>query len=190
MTTDTLTLADRREAAAARLAELEREQGVALLDDKPFDASALNQCRDDLAALERAEDETVRRARADASRTAAEAQTVARKALAGSLDDYLAAVGRVEQSARSLADDLKLIEGLSDTLRTNTRAAGVRVPVSLERSSMQHSHSAFLATLLSGIGGRSYYGAIRWTSVQPISDLSAHARKFVAAAILPLTEGE
>lgn len=185
-----LDLSALRDVVEARLSQLEREQGAALLDDTPYDAAAIRECHDELARLDAAEGEKARRARADAYGQADQKRTAARIELGGALEAYLTAVASAERSARSLADDLKLLEALSDNLRAKVQASGGRMPVALERSQTQQWHSAFLATLLSGIGGRSYYGSIKWTSVSPITDLSAHVEKYVAGAIRHLIEGE
>lgn len=78
-----MTLIERRASAAAALAELEREQGVALLDGQPFDAERLAQCRAELAALDAAETETVRRERAAVASVAAQEREEARIAMGG-----------------------------------------------------------------------------------------------------------
>lgn len=184
------TIPERRASATAELAEQERAQGAAMLDGEAFDASRLAKCRAELEALDAAETEAVRRSRAEAAAAEAARRSATRKALAGSLDGYLAAVFRAEKAAREMVEQIKLADTLAVAMHRDCRALDRKTPVSIDPYEVKSKHSIALATLLRGLGGMNQYGCLKWNSSPPITDWIGHARKFVATAIQPFAEGK
>lgn len=183
------TILDRRAAAQAAIATLEREQGAAALDGKRFDPTPLNLARLELDALDAAEAEAVRRARATEVAERAQESTEARKRLAGLLDRYVEAVGDAEASAKALADNLKEVEALAGQMRGEVRQLRHVIPISLDANEGRNKLSAMLATVLRAVSGGSRFGGIKWNSMIPITDWKAHARKYVAEALQPIIKG-
>lgn len=183
------TLLDRRATAEAAIATLEREQGAAALDGKSFDPTPLSRARMELAALDAAEAEAVRRDRATEADTRALEAAEARVRLAELLDRYVDATGDVEASAKALVDDLADVEAIADQMRGEVRGLGHIIPISLDTSESRNKLSALLATALRKAGGRNHFGGISWNSMIPIPDAKAHARKYVTEALQPIIKG-
>lgn len=184
------SLADRRAAAAASLASLEREQAVAILDGKPFDAKALVECREQLAALAGAETEQVRRDRAAVASLGAEQRAETRKAMSGTLEAYVAAIERAETAGRAMVDEFKQADAMADHLRRQIRSLGSLVPTSLDPNETRLKHSTMLATILRTLGRPNRFGCMEWNSVPPIPDWKAHVDKFVAPTVTAYIQGE
>jgi hypothetical protein len=189
VTTVAPTLAKRRTEREAELAVLERAQAVAVLDGDAFDASRLIECRLELAALDGAEAEAVRRERAAESAEKAQERAEARKGLSDSLEAYLAAVERAEASAKAMVADLVLVETLADAMRGQCRVVGgAMLPIPLEQNDTRLKLSAMLVTQLAPLGVRNRIGCMEWSSVAPMPDWPATARKYVGGALKPFIE--
>ncbi|RWO63082.1 hypothetical protein [Mesorhizobium sp.] len=146
-------ISTRRTEAETRLATLRQMQGVALLDDQDFDHSPLNEVEKELAALDAAEGEAVRRQREQAA--AAELQRLAnlRETLAIVEENRLEAVDRAEKAARDLCDALKEVRARSADATRLLRALGVHPAVLLDTYESEFRMSLRLAAAIKPLVG-------------------------------------
>jgi cytochrome c556 len=180
---------ERRDALTDEIGGLMRARGAAVLDGKPFDADRLYEARSELAALDAAEEEAVRRSRAaqDAQRAAERAE--ARAALGKDLDRYLKAVERAESACRAMIAELKQADELAGAMRVHVRTIGGGLPICLEPSEVLSRHTAMLATSLAPVVGLAWNAGIKIEAHLPIEDWTAHARNVVTSATQPIIEG-
>src|SRR4051794_20624887 len=94
--------ASRRAAAHADIAVLEREQGAALLDGVDFDADLLATRRAEIAAIDAAESEAVRRQRIAEETEAQKARVVAAVAARDGVKALRAAVEAAQEHGQGL----------------------------------------------------------------------------------------
>lgn len=184
------SLAERRTATATELETLEREQAVAVLDGKSFDAKRLAECREELAALDGADAEQVRRDRAATAAQGVHHKAETRSAMAETLKAYLDAVEGAEAAARTMVDGFKQADAKADQMRRQIRSLGGMSPTSLDPNETRLKHSAMLATALATLNHPNRFGALTWTSVPPIPDWSGYVHKFVAPVVEAYFQGE
>ncbi|TIO26937.1 hypothetical protein [Mesorhizobium sp.] len=154
-------ISTRRIEAETRLAELRQMQGIALLDDTEFDHSPLNAVENELAALDAAEGEAVRRQREQAAAAEQERLANLRQTLAIVEEHRLEAVDRAEKAARDLTDALKEVRARSADATRLLRALGVHPAVQLDTYESEFRMSLRFATALKPLVGlRRRYGQI------------------------------
>jgi len=163
----------RRESLTSQLQTLEREQGAALLDDKPFDMAPVNAVRDELDALDHAEAEASRRDRAADADAHAQATAQATKELETRLVDYLGAIKAAQGHATGLADQMVRIEGLRGDMEILTRRLGGSVPDILNANGSRTILSRLIASQFNRFGVGSEFGIIDWMSTPPVADWQA-----------------
>ena len=148
-------LAERKAKANARIAELERQAGIALIDGKDVSATWQNKIeaqRRELIAAEAAETELANR-----QREAAAAEHAARvKALRDNFREQerqrLAAVARAHTAANQLVSALRDALRVSEDMRQCCRHLGKAPPVQL--SDFDHRLSGLLSGLLADLSGK------------------------------------
>ena len=184
---DTPTLLGRRIKAEAALLTLEREQGAALLDDKPFDHSTIAAVRAELAAIEQAEREFHRRDdQAHDAQTAAQRRQAADEAQ-GALVAYIMALERSEAATKALAGELAALGDAAATLRKTFLVMSRRLPIPLEDHSMRTTLSRLIAGELAKVALPNGYGDLKWPSV-PQPDWYEHIRKWIEPAVTTAIE--
>lgn len=146
-------ISTRRTEAETRLAELRQMQGIALLDDQEFDHSPLDEVEKELAALDAAEGEAVRRQREEAARAEQERLANLRKTLAIVEENRLDAVDRAEKAARDLTDALKEVRARSADGTQLLRALGVHPAVQLDTYESEFRLSLRLAAAIKPLVG-------------------------------------
>lgn len=183
-------LLERRLKSEAALLTLEREQGAALLDGKPFDVSAIAAVRAELEAIEQAERETIRRdGDATAERMAAARRQAAQDAQEA-LTAYAGAVTRCEASSKALAGELRAMEDAAATMRRCYLTMGRVLPTSLEAHTMRATMSRLVAGELAEIERPCGFGQLKWPSVPVGADWSEHVRKWIQPAVEAAIEKE
>ncbi|TIL43414.1 hypothetical protein [Mesorhizobium sp.] len=100
-------ISTRRTEAETRLTELKHRQGVALLDDQEFDHTPLDAVEKELAALDAAEGEAVRRQREQAAKAEEARRTALKEKLERLNQDRLDAAERAEEAARAFTEASK-----------------------------------------------------------------------------------
>lgn len=155
----------RRMAILNRLEELSREEGSALLDDKPFNRAKTDKLKAELEALDSAEGEASRR---DAEKAAIEAARLRKErlaALANAEDARLAAVDRAEAAARELCDALVAAEkAKADVLAIHLQLGGKPIMALLDHSNRISRRLSAALARLTGLRGR--YGHITTKEAQ------------------------
>lgn len=146
-------ISTRRTEAETRLAELRQMQGIALLDDTEFDHSPLNAVEKELAALDAAEGEAVRRQRQEAARAEQERLANLRKTLTVVEENRLEAVDRAEKASRDLCDALKEVRARSADGTRLLRALGVHPAVQLDTYESEFRLSLRFAAALKPLVG-------------------------------------
>lgn len=146
-------IAARRQEAETRLTELRQMQGIALLDDTEFDHSPLHAVENELAALDAAEGEAVRRQREQAAAAEQERLANLRQTLAIVEEHRLEAVDRAENAARDLCDALKEVRARSADGTRLLRALGVRPAVLLDVFETEFRMSLRLASAIKPLVG-------------------------------------
>jgi hypothetical protein len=182
-------LAARREALTTQIRELEREQGAAVLDGRTFDARPLVDAHDELKALDSAETEAARRDRIAAAQSLDADRAHARKEIAEERDRYVAALKRVEDHAKAITADLRVVQSAAENLASLCRRLGSPgTAFVVDPKLTADTISRLFAAELTQVGARCSYGNLKWPSVPLNPDWSAHGRK-VAEALQPLIEG-
>lgn len=146
-------ISTRRTEAETRLAELRQMQGIALLDDQEFDHGPLDAVEKELAALDAAEGEAVRRQREQAAAAEQERLANLRETLAIVEENRLEAVDRAEKAARDLCDALKEVRARSADATRLLRALGVRPAVLLDVFETEFRMSLRLAAAIKPLVG-------------------------------------
>lgn len=157
-----MNLSERRIMATLALADLEAEQGAALLDGKSFDPAPVAAKRAEIEAIDAAEAETARRERIAQAEALAAHQDATRGEIRETLPQYADAVKRAEKSARALVKALADIEVAADALRSQALVFNTR-PHALDVSDIRDTYSRLLASELNAIEF-SAYGILDWIS--------------------------
>jgi len=156
----------RRTAILNRLEELNREEGSALLDGKPFNRAKTDKLKAELEALAAAEGEASRR---DAEKAAIEAARLRKERLAGLVkaeDERLAAIGRAEAAARELADALVAAEkAKGEVLAIHSQLGGKPIMALLDHSNRLSRRLSAIMGPVSGLTRR--YGQIEFRESLP-----------------------
>lgn len=149
----------RRLGIMARLEELSREEGAALLDGKPYSRAKADKLKAELEALDSAEGEAARR---DAEKQAIEAARLRKErlaALAKAEDTRLAAIDRAEAAARELCDALIGAEkAKTEVLAINSQLGGKPILALLDHADRLSRRLSAVLKPLTGLRGR--YGQI------------------------------
>ncbi|TIL43646.1 hypothetical protein [Mesorhizobium sp.] len=154
-------ISTRRTEAETRLAELRQLQGVALLDDQDFYHAPLDEVEKELAALDAAEGEAVRRQRQEAARAEQERLANLRKTLTIVEEHRLEAVDRAEKAAHSPTDALKEVRARSADATRLLRSLGVHPATQLDAYESEFRMSLRFATALKPLVGlRRRFGQI------------------------------
>ncbi|WP_442577908.1 hypothetical protein ACSBOB_20390 [Mesorhizobium sp. ASY16-5R] len=132
-------------AATQRLADLRREQGAALLDGQPFDHGGLTEAENEIAALNVAETESVRREREVAAKAVDDAHRKMRRKIGKQEQKRLAAVERAERAANELASALKEALETGTGIEASVRVLGHRPIRYLEANDYERRLSCRLA---------------------------------------------
>jgi hypothetical protein len=186
-------LAERRVVLEAEMEELQRARGAALLDGKVFNGQRLHGVELEIATIDAAEAEWQRRQRAHEALKRAEVHDAARHGMAHALSEYLSRLEHAERTAKALGVELQMLEMHAETMRQHARTLGCGLPISLEAHEVTLAHSRMLASVLRKLAGHASqdsFGALTWNSAEPIDDWGTFARKYIAAALQPLIEGD
>ena len=168
------TLQDRRAALTAEITTLEREQGAAVLDGKPFDAKPLIAAREALEALDTAEAEQSRREREAEALVHAEDSAKARQEAREALSSYLGSLDRVKALSESLSQELKALRTEGDRLPVLARRLGGQTSAwQLDGRAAEKTVSGLMASILAPLGRD--FGQITWPAPPLKPDWSAHA---------------
>jgi hypothetical protein len=183
------TFAERRATACAGLADLEREQGAAWLDGKKFDPARIDAMQAEISAIEAAEVEQTRRDREAEYAAAVKDRQEARKEARTVQATQAAALVRIEESVKALVADISVAQRGTKTLATLFVRAGLRAPLTADTNGIFRPLSRLIASEISHLHGRCYFGDLSWPSVPPKADWAAFAA-MIAAHLAPLTEGD
>lgn len=156
---------DRAAAARGRVEALRSERAKAALAGRRFDHATLRDAEDDLAALQDAASEEVRRHRAAVA--AAEANRVVRlKGEINTLDDQRrAAIEEAEALARAMVDALVRAEGARAGIASRLASMDVRCPRHLAQTDQDLLLSRGLCAVLKPLARGSGWGSIDfWSS--------------------------
>jgi hypothetical protein len=186
-TTIAPTLAEQRAAAQSALVGLEMEQGRCWLDGKPFDPALIDAQQAEIAAIDAAEAETVRRERAAQAAQWASQRDDARKVAAIALATHDAALERVRDSVKELVADIGVMQAAAATMALQCNRMGIRPPDALTASHLTVNVSRLLAGELMAIGGRTYFGHLKWPSVSAPDWADYTAR--LTSSLNPIIEG-
>ncbi|MER9936143.1 hypothetical protein [Mesorhizobium sp. M0088] len=153
-----MDLARRRATTETRIADLQQARGTALLDGKSFDPRELTALETELAAIDAAEGEVMRRQRVAASEAERERMANLRVTLTVVEENRLAAVDRAEKAARDLVENLKEVRARAADVARLLRALGSgSLPLEETENRMSWRLTAALKPL-TGFGRR--YGQI------------------------------
>jgi hypothetical protein len=160
----TETIETRRTEAEAKLGKLRSARGAATLDGKEFDVAELNALESELASLDAADGEQVRRERAEAQKEFATRRAEMRKELAGLEATRLGEIQDMNSAARTLAET---IGKNFDTVRQMSEVAHAisseSAPIPLQAPAVALRLSARLSAVMGGITGhRHRLGHIAW----------------------------
>lgn len=181
--TEAPTLLERRIKAEAALLTLEREQGAALLDGKPFDAAVIAEIKAELSAIEHAERATNRRdSAANAEQGAAQRRQAAQDAR-GALSAYSDAVTRGEAATKALAGELAAIDQAAATLRKAFLVMQRRLPIPLEAHAMRTTLSRLMIGELNKVAEPNRLGDIKWPSVPRNQVWLDHVERYIKPAV-------
>lgn len=156
----TETLDERRRSIEDRLQAMRHAQGVAMLDGKDFDASALQSLTSELEAINAAEGEEARRRRQQVATAEQERLTNLRATLAVVEEHRLDAVDRAEKHSRDLNEAMKEIRArAADGAHLIRALGGSSYP--LEESEQEFRMGVRLSCALKPLTGiRARYGQI------------------------------
>ncbi|MGV2104392.1 hypothetical protein [Rhizobium sp. 21-4511-3d] len=191
-------ITDRKLDVEARLKELRRQRGIALLDNKPFDGSEISALEDELDALTEAEGEATRRQRA------AEATELAKRREAARTDVRLyeqcrqEAIKAAELAALDLYVALQDVSTYCEKLSRSITSLGGR-PWETTSGAVRERLSQRLTVLMRPLLGRNpqqsgttFYGSIEFPEPQETMSgewVPAEAAA-VAAEIKQILQGE
>ncbi|MCF8708358.1 hypothetical protein [Rhizorhapis sp. SPR117] len=167
MQAEAIPIADRIESANALLADLEAEQGAAVLDGKPFDPAPIAALRHELEALSAAEAETVRRDRKAAALQAEDARELSRTAAESEAADLLKAVAKVEKMFSGAADAIEAMLASAQRLSVHMRAAGIGRPMILDKYALRSALSRSMGAEMARLHEPGRFGNIYWRGIPP-----------------------
>jgi hypothetical protein len=150
--------------AEARLEELRRQQGAALLDGTAFDRESIASLEDEIEALTDAESEAVRRERSEAEARRQEQRRRLQRQLRDAENSYLAAVGEAEQGVRAFVDAVLKAQKASLAMQAIAHSlTGARTASALASLSFASRLSMRAGSVLSQIKPpSSRFGELQW----------------------------
>ena len=181
-------LAQRREALRTQITELERQQGCAVLDGKPFDAKPLVAAHEELKALDAADTELVRREREADAVARAEAYEADRLLLVEQCAGYVKAVAVAQRATEGMVAAYADVHALGADMAATAKRMGRRVAAA-EPMETRITLSRLLTNALKGLGATGRYGEIPLRSVEFWANDWVKHPAAVERAVADITQG-
>jgi ribosomal protein L29 len=188
-------LTERRAEAETRLMELRAQRGVAMLDGNSFSDAEIDSLEHELAGLNEAEGEAVRRERAATASERQKRLAELRKQLTALEATRLGAVQDANTSARTLAESIESVLSVNaEMAKIAHEFTGGKVSVMMMESDLVSRLSGRLSAVMGSITGyRNRFGGIEWRGAslyRPVDDWRACEAALMEPHLEPLMEKE
>jgi len=177
-----------------QLENLRRDRGAATLAGKKFNHSAITAIETDLAALEDAEAERVRRDRGTAEAERQKRLSVLQLELAAEMEAYLANIKSAENHLRGYAADTdKALLRISEMGRLSFLISGKDTPIPIDPFEAERRFGCRHSAVMGTIHGREHrLGSLEWAPGHYKHDDNWYEREkdLLDRHVKPLTEKE